>query len=48
VKYHIFAQEEGTHLIGLEALIAQLSAMNLAKSLIVTEKNYSNHRAPIQ
>jgi hypothetical protein len=41
-------QEEGTCLIRLEELIARLSAMNLAKSLIESEKNYFNHRAPMQ
>jgi hypothetical protein len=35
-------------LIGLVVLIGRLSAMNLAKSLIVSEKNYFNHRAPMQ
>jgi hypothetical protein len=35
-------------LIGLVVLIARLSAMNLAKSLILSEKNYLNHRAPMQ
>jgi hypothetical protein len=29
-------------------LIGRHSAMNLAKSLIVSEKNYLNHRAPMQ
>jgi hypothetical protein len=29
-------------------LIARLSAMNLAKSLIVSEKTFFNHRAPMQ
>jgi hypothetical protein len=35
-------------LIGLVVLIGRLSAMNLAKSLIVLEKNYLNHRTPMQ
>jgi hypothetical protein len=35
-------------LVGLVKLIGRLSAMNLAKSLIVSEKNYSNHRAPMR
>jgi hypothetical protein len=35
-------------LIGLVDLIARLSAMILAKSLIVSNKNYCNQRAPIQ
>jgi hypothetical protein len=35
-------------LIGLVVLTGRLSAMNLAKSLIVSEKNYFNHRAPMQ
>jgi hypothetical protein len=35
-------------LIELVILIGRLSAMNLAKSLILSEKKYSNHRAPMQ
>jgi hypothetical protein len=35
-------------LIGLVVLICRLSAMNLAKSLIVLKNNYLNHRAPMQ
>jgi hypothetical protein len=35
-------------MIGLVNLIGRLSAMNLAKSLILLEKNYFNHRAPMQ
>jgi hypothetical protein len=35
-------------LIGIVVLIALLHAMNLAKSLIVSKKNYFNHRAPMQ
>jgi hypothetical protein len=35
-------------LIGLVDLIGGHSAMNLAKSLIVSEKKYSNHCAPMQ
>jgi hypothetical protein len=35
-------------LIGLVVLTGWTSAMNLAKSLIVSEKNYFNHCAPMQ
>jgi hypothetical protein len=35
-------------MIGLVNLIGRHSAMNLAKSLIVSEKNFFNHRAPMQ
>jgi hypothetical protein len=35
-------------LIGLADLTARLSAMNLAKALIVSEKTFFNHRAPMQ
>jgi hypothetical protein len=35
-------------MIGLLKLIARHSAMKLAKSLIVSEKNYFNYRAPMQ
>jgi hypothetical protein len=34
-------------LIGLVVLIGRQSAMNLAKSLIISNKNYCNHRAPM-
>jgi hypothetical protein len=35
-------------LIGLVDLIGGHSAMNLAKSIIVSEENYFNHRTPMQ
>jgi hypothetical protein len=35
-------------LIGLVIIWTRLRAMNLAKSLIVPEKNFFNHRAPMQ
>jgi hypothetical protein len=35
-------------LIGLVDLIGGHSAMNLAKSLILSENNFFNHRAPMQ
>ena len=35
-------------MVGIVLFIARLRAMNLAKSLIISEKNFFNHRAPMQ